>query len=139
MRAGKSVSVSSADTRRLKALVQDRNTPQKHPWRAQIGLLKAEGFGTNAIMRETGESKTCVWRWQERFAAEGVDGLLRDKTRPSRIPKLDPAIAEREVALIMESFERSESRTRTRITNLSKSTQKMRRRKPSTPSGPSKV
>ncbi len=29
-------------------------------------------------MRETGKSKTCVWRWQERFAAEGVDGLLVD-------------------------------------------------------------
>jgi hypothetical protein len=25
---------------------------------------------------------TCVWRWQERFATEGVVGLLRDKTRP---------------------------------------------------------
>jgi hypothetical protein len=24
-----------------------------------------------------------VWRWQERYIAEGVDGLLRDKTRPS--------------------------------------------------------
>jgi leucine-zipper of insertion element IS481 len=48
-------------------------------------LLSAEDLGTNAIMRETGKSKTCVWRWQERFAAEGVDGLLRDKTRPSRI------------------------------------------------------
>ena len=48
-------------------------------------------------MRETGKSKTCVWRWQERFAAEGVDGLLHDKTRPSRIPKLDPSLAERAV------------------------------------------
>jgi hypothetical protein len=34
------------------------------------------------IMAATGKSKTCVWRWQERFMAEGVDGLLRDKTRP---------------------------------------------------------
>jgi hypothetical protein len=42
------------------------------------------------------------WRWQERSAAEGVDGLLRDKTRPSRIPKLDPSITERVVALTME-------------------------------------
>ena len=65
-------------------------------------LLSAEGVGTNAIMRETGKSKTCVWRWQERFAVEGVDGLLRDKTRPSRIPKLDPVVAERVVALTME-------------------------------------
>jgi hypothetical protein len=36
MRAGKSLSVSSADIRRLKAVVQDRNAPQKHVWRAEI-------------------------------------------------------------------------------------------------------
>ena len=35
-------------------------------------------------MRETSKSKTCVWRWQERFAGEGFEGLLRDKTRPLR-------------------------------------------------------
>ena len=29
---------------------------------------------------------------------EGVDGLLRDKTRPSRIPPLGPEVAERVVA-----------------------------------------
>ena len=52
-------------------------------------------------MRETGKSKTCVWRWQERFADEGVDGLLHHKTRPSRIPKLDPLIVARVVALTM--------------------------------------
>jgi hypothetical protein len=85
MRAGKSLSVSSADLRRLKAVVQDRNAPQKHVWRAEIVLLTADGVGTNAIMRRTGKSKTCVWRWQERFMEEGFDGLLRDKTRPSRV------------------------------------------------------
>ena len=55
---------------------------QKHVWRAQIVLLSADGLGTMAIMAATGKSKTCVWRWQERFMEEGVDGLLRDKTRP---------------------------------------------------------
>ena len=33
-------------------------------------------------MGETDKSKTCVWRWQERFMHEGVGGLLRDKSRP---------------------------------------------------------
>ncbi len=33
-------------------------------------------------MAATGKSKTTVWRWQERFAAAGIAGLLRDKTRP---------------------------------------------------------
>ena len=103
MRTGISFSVTAADLGRLRDLVKDRNAPQKHVWRAQIVLLSAEGAGTNAIMRETGKSKTCVWRWQERFAAEGVDGLLRDKTRPSRIPKLDPLIAARVVTLTMEA------------------------------------
>ena len=87
--------------RRLEALVGDRNVAQKHVWRARIVLHSADGIGTNGIMRRTGKSKTCVWRWQERFAQEGYDGLLRDKTRPSRIPPLGPEVAERVVALTL--------------------------------------
>jgi transposase len=103
MRTGVFVSVTFSDRWRLQDLVKDRNAPQKHVWRARIVLLSAEGVGTNAIMRETGKSKTCVWRWQERFATEGFEGLLRDKTRPARVPKLDSSIAERIVALTMEA------------------------------------
>ena len=99
MRPGINIDLSSADRLRLEALVRDRNTAQKHVWRARIVLLSASGMGTNAIMRETGKSKTCVWRWQERFAEEGVEGLLRDKTRPSRIAPLPPEVAERVVEL----------------------------------------
>jgi transposase len=102
MRTGVSFTVSPTDRRRLTALVRDRNTPQKHVWRAEIMLLSAEGAGTMEIMRRTGKSKTCVWRWQERFAEEGVDGLLRDKTRPSRNPPLGPEVAERVVALTLK-------------------------------------
>jgi transposase len=101
MRTGVTLSITSADLERLRALVGDRNAPQKHVWRARIVLLSGEGLGTNAIMRETGKSKTCVWRWQER-SPRRAQRLLRDKTRPSRIPKLDTAIAERGVALTME-------------------------------------
>jgi DNA invertase Pin-like site-specific DNA recombinase len=82
MRTGILFEVSSPDRFRLERLARDHNAPQKHVWRASIILLSADGVGTTAIMRRTGKSKTCVWRWQERFMAEGVDGLLRDKTRP---------------------------------------------------------
>jgi len=98
MREGIVVEVSSADRVRLEAVVADRNSPQKHVWRARIVLLTAEGHGTCEIMRRTAKSKTAVWRWQERFMQAGVDGLLRDKTRPSRVPPLSPEIAERVVA-----------------------------------------
>src|SRR6478735_9128723 len=82
MRTGISFTLSSEDRHRLEALVADRNAPQKHVWRSRIVLMSADGFGTNGIMERVGASKTTVWRWQERFMAEGVDGLLRDKTRP---------------------------------------------------------
>ena len=99
MRSGISITLKPADRRRLETLVGGRNTPHKHVWRAEIVLLSAEGVGTNEIIRQTGKSKTCVWRWQERFMQEGHDGLLHDKTRPSRIAPLESVVIERVVAL----------------------------------------
>ncbi len=101
MRTGISFTVSPADRDRLVGIVSNRNAPQKHVWRAEIVLLSADGLGTTEIMHRTGKAKTCVWRWQERFAEAGVDGLLRDKTRPSRIKPLAPEVAERVVALTL--------------------------------------
>ena len=101
MRPGIIVDVTAADRERLEAIVADRNSPQKHVWRAAIVLATAEGLGTNEVMRLTAKSKTCVWRWQERFAGEGVEGLLRDKTRPSRVTPFGPEVGERIVALTL--------------------------------------
>jgi Homeodomain-like domain-containing protein len=78
--------VSAADRERLSAVVADRNSLQKHVWRARIILATAEGCGTAEIMRRAGVSKPCVWRWQERFMREGVAGLLREKTRKPGLP-----------------------------------------------------
>ena len=72
----------------LQALLTDRNTPRKVAWRTEIVLATADGCGTNEIMRRADTSKPTVWRWQERYLDEGVAGLRRDKTRPSRVPPL---------------------------------------------------
>ncbi len=72
--------------------MQDRNTPAKLIWRAKIFLATADGFGPNSIMRLSGKSKPRVWRWQDRYLDEGVEGLARDKTRASRKPPLADAI-----------------------------------------------
>jgi transposase len=101
MRNGIKFEVSTTDRERLERVIKDRNAAQKHVWRASIILLSADGVGTAAIMRQTGKSKTCVWRWQERFMAAGVEGLLRDKSRPSRIAPLKPDVVERVVALTL--------------------------------------
>jgi transposase len=99
MRKDVVVDANAADRARLEAVVANRNSPQKHVWRARIVLLTADGLGTVEIMRRTRKSKTCVWRWQERFMAAGVDGLLHDKTRPSRVPPLPVEVVERVIAM----------------------------------------
>ena len=103
MREGMSVEVKAGDRARLEAIASDRNSPQKHVWRARIVLLTTDGLGSNEIMRWTGVSKVTVWRWQERFMQASVAGLLRDKTRPSRIPPLPASVRDRTVALALRS------------------------------------
>jgi transposase len=88
MRGNLGLFVASADRERLAAIIADRNSSQKHVWRAQVVVLTGDRVGTAEIMRRTGLGKPSVWRWQERYVEEGVDGLLRDKTRPARIPPL---------------------------------------------------
>jgi len=101
MRAGIVVNVTPEDRFRLEAIISDRSAPQKHVWRAKIILATAAGCGTFEVMRQSGKSKPVVWRWQERFMQEGVEGLLRDKTRrPGKTP-LPAEIVKRVVDLTM--------------------------------------
>jgi transposase len=95
------IALKAKDRTCLESVVANRNSPQKHVWRARIVLLTVAGHGTGEIMQQTGKAKTVIWRWQERFNAEGAAGLWRDKTRPSRIPALGAAITERVVALTL--------------------------------------
>jgi transposase len=102
MRTGISFELCGADRRRLRAVVADPKSPQKHVWRARIILLSGDGIGTSAIMAATGKSKTCVWRWQERFMTDGVDGLLHDKSRP---PGIAPIAADRVAEIVRLTLE----------------------------------
>ena len=100
MRKGITVEVTPADRVRLQSIIRDRNSPQKHVWRARIVLLTADGEGTIAITRAVSKGKTVVWRWQERASwVRGSRGFTRDKTRPSRIPPLAAETVDRVVAL----------------------------------------
>ena len=101
MRAGIVVTVTRSDRRRLEAIVADRGAAQKHVWRAKIVVATADGCGTAEIMRRSGKSKPVVWRWQARFMTEGVDGLLRDKTRKPGKPPLAPDTVQRVVDLAL--------------------------------------
>src|ERR1700724_2071096 len=101
MRKGIEVRLGPGDRERLEAVIGSGNSPQKHVWRARIVLLSAAGVGTMAIQQQTGKGKPTIWRWQARFMAEGVDGLLHDATRPAGKPALPPAMIERVVEMTL--------------------------------------
>ena len=91
--------VSVADRERLAAILADRNRPQKHVARARIILHSAERVEVAEVARRAGISRPAVWRWQQRFAEAGVDGLLRDKTRKPGKPPTADDVVRRVVAL----------------------------------------
>src|SRR3954451_8066945 len=86
MRKIEQIWIGAADRERLERLVRDRNTPQKVVWRAQIVLSASEGMTAEAIAATVAKSLLTVRRWRQRYTAEGVEGLLKDATRPSRHP-----------------------------------------------------
>jgi hypothetical protein len=79
MRKIERILISYADRERL---VWDGNTPQKFVWRARIVLLASDGLTAEAIAAAVGRSLRTVRRWRRRYMAKGVDGHLKDATRP---------------------------------------------------------
>ena len=90
MRKIEQISISAADRERLERLVRDRNTAQKVVWRARIVLLASDGLTAEAIAAAVGKSLLTVRRWRRRYVAKGVDRLLKDATRLSRMKPLSP-------------------------------------------------
>jgi transposase len=81
------VVLSAAEREQLAAIAADRNRPRKHIERARIVLASADRPSVQGVAQSVGVSRPTVWRWQQRFAEAGIEGLLRDKTRqPGKAP-----------------------------------------------------
>jgi hypothetical protein len=86
-----------AELEAARGLARDRSNCLMHPSTA-APRRSCWPMGSRG---RTGKAKTVIWRWQERFGAAGVAALWRDKTRPPRIPPLEPEIAARVVSLTL--------------------------------------
>jgi transposase len=91
--------LSPSDCNRLAAIAADRNRPRKHLERAQIVLASADRMPVQQIATRLGVSRPMVWRWQQRFAEAGVEGLLHDKTRKPGKPPIPADTVARVVSL----------------------------------------
>jgi len=90
-----SIIVGEEDRSRLAEIARDRARPVKHVQRARIILQSAERGSVLEVAEIVGVSRPAVWRWQVRYAEQGVDGLLRDKTRkPGKAPLSTAKVAE---------------------------------------------
>jgi transposase len=94
-----SILLNAADKGRLQQIIGDRNRPLKHVLRAKIILFSGERLSVLDVARRAGVSRPAVWRWQQRFAEEGVEALLRDKTRKPGTAPIAKAVVDRIVAL----------------------------------------
>jgi len=80
--------VRREDHELLTALARGRNTPQKVALRARIVLAAATGQANHRLAKDLGVSRPTVLLWRARYAAAGVDGLLKDAPRPGRRKRL---------------------------------------------------
>ena len=97
------IDVPANDPERLSRLTRDRNTPQKVVWRARIVLLAGEGMGAVDVGRAVGMSVLTVRRWRRRYRDMGVEGLLKDGSRPPRRKPLSAAAINKVVDLTLHA------------------------------------
>ena len=89
MRTSKQINVSDRDREQLNQLVRNGNTPQKVALRARIVLFSADGLSTGEIMNQLGTSTPTITRWRDRYVTDGIPGLLKDRSRPGRKPRIE--------------------------------------------------
>jgi transposase len=94
-----SVLLSTSDGDLLEAIVVNRNRPRKYVERAQVVLASSQRRPAQQVATEVKVSRPMVWRWQQRFAEEGPDVLLRDKTRTPGKPPIPAETVARVVTL----------------------------------------
>ena len=60
-----------------------------------IVLLAADGVDNQRIAERLGQDKMKVGRWRSRYAQHGLEGILKDKSRPGGIAPLSPTLKSR--------------------------------------------
>ncbi|MEA3643935.1 MAG: IS630 family transposase [Lamprobacter sp.] len=88
MRTPMKVEVSEADRRLLEKWIKSRSIPDKQKQRAKIVLLSSEGRPTSELMRKLKVSNPTLNLWRRRYQEEGIEALVKGRSRPSGFTSL---------------------------------------------------
>jgi hypothetical protein len=87
------VVLSAAEREQLAAIVADCNRLRKRVERAPHRAASADRHSEQQVAQSIGVSRLTVWRWQQRFAESGIEGLLRDNDGIEKAHEFDVAVA----------------------------------------------
>ena len=79
---------TEGDRAKLTRWVKSRAVSDKQRLRARIVLMTADGCSTQSIMQTLRVSNPTLNLWRRRYLNDGIEGLKKGKTRPSRVPPL---------------------------------------------------
>lgn len=116
-RPTESIEVNDRQRRELERMINAPTSPQRLVIRARIVLSRAQGRSQEATVAELGVSRPTVIRWERRFTALGVQGLVKDA--PGRGPK--PSIPEaKKDKLITQATQPPPNRTRWSVRSMAR-------------------
>lgn len=99
MRTAPEISLTLKERKMLERIGRSRSSPVRLKERAAIVLLAADGLKNKEIAAKLREDKMKVGRWRIRYAKAGFAGILKDKSRPGRIPPVPAATRSRIVKM----------------------------------------
>lgn len=103
MRVAPMIELSDSMRAKLLRMSRARSSSSRTRERANIILLAADGLQNNEISQRLGQDKKKVGRWRRRFAEGGLEAILKDKSRPGRIPPISARTRSKIIKLTTES------------------------------------
>lgn len=94
--------LSRAQRSSLESVVRQDGYDRSVAARAQIVLWRADGHSSAEIVRMSGATKPTVYKWLDRYANSGLDGLV-DLPRSGRPREISERVRSRIVALTRQS------------------------------------
>lgn len=103
MRVAPSIKLTIQERTKLESIKRGRSSSVRAKERAAIVLLAADGLKNNEIADRLDEDIMKVGRWRSRYAQSGLAGILKDKSRPGRIPPIAASTRTRIVKMTLEN------------------------------------